>query len=500
MSIRFSCLLLLVISCLGAGCANITAPTGGRKDTRPPRLLSVTPADSLKNTRVSRVEMYFDEYVTVNDPTREVQLSPQLAIAPVVTGLNKHVVVKIIDSLLEENTTYRLTFGNAIKDLHEGNAFTHYTYTFSTGSYFDSLQLHGTVKNAMTGLSDLEGVIVELYYATDNDSAVVRHKPKYVVKAEANGQFVFKGLPRRTFRIYALKDANENMIYDGPGPGEMIGFVDNTVVPDDTSQAAVSINVFAEIPDTSVKKSMDSANAKREMRRNIGNNGKTTLDASSYSVNVDTNQDKRTFDITGPVNIIFGRFPLLNEDKISLSFDSGGVEVPCHIKLVADTAAKKLQVVNASWKDNTVYTLRLAKGFAKDTAGKDLLPSRYSFRTKEEDVDYGKLTINLPGKYRGSTYLLRVMADNDSVYERPVTDTTVVLRFMKPAKYTFRIIVDKNHNGHWDTGDLLKGIQPEEVIPCPEGQALKAGWEDIVDFEPKAKGGQGARDKTPGGK
>src|SRR5690606_35877229 len=108
-------------------------PAGGKKDITPPRLLAITPGDSLLNTRVTRIEMRFDEFINVNSPSTEVQMSPLLRFPISVTNVGRRVVVTIPDSLLKENTTYRMTFGKAISDLHEGNVFTNYTYTFSTG-------------------------------------------------------------------------------------------------------------------------------------------------------------------------------------------------------------------------------------------------------------------------------------------------------------------------------------------------------------------------------
>ena len=56
-----------------------------------------------------------------------------------------------------------------------------------------------------------------LYAATESDSAVVRHRPLYVVHADGSGRFSFEGLPARPFRLYALRDANNNLTYDGAG-------------------------------------------------------------------------------------------------------------------------------------------------------------------------------------------------------------------------------------------------------------------------------------------
>ena len=61
----------------------------------------------------------------------------------------------------------------------------------------------------------------------------------------------------------------------------------------------------------------------------------------------------------------------------------------------------------------------------------------------------------------------------------------VNLSQLHPAKYSFRIIVDKNRNGKWDSGNLFGKLQPEEVIPYRETLNLKAGWENIIDFEQK---------------
>src|SRR3569833_251099 len=147
MSIRFSCVLLVFLIFIRAGCANLVTHTGGIKDIKQPKLVSVTPADSLLNTRVGKLVLRFDEYITLTDASKDVQISPILAIQPVVTSAYKRVNLRIADTLLQSNTTYRFTFGKAIRDLHEGNPFTGYTYTFSTGAYFDSLELNGNVLN-----------------------------------------------------------------------------------------------------------------------------------------------------------------------------------------------------------------------------------------------------------------------------------------------------------------------------------------------------------------
>lgn len=461
------------------GCANITTPTGGKKDMRPPKLVEISPADSQLNTMVSRLEMRFDEYITVSDVGNEVSISPTLRIDPIVTGLLKKVTVKIADTLLEPYTTYRISFGNAIKDLHEGNPFKSYTYTFSTGPYFDTLSLRGKIINAGTGLTETDAVLVGLYDTDESDSAVVRHKPKYVIKSEG-GKFAFKGLPERKFWIYAMKDANNNMTYDGPVKGEMIAFNDSSVIPGiDSLVKPIRLRLFAEVPDTSIKadqglgkKKMGVASTKSKERKLV------------YTLNVDTSDvTKKTFDLTKDIEISFSDSFYLNKGKIALTYDSAGIAVTPLYTIKQDSTHLR---ITSAWAADKVYTLKLAKGFARDTADEEFAPSKHIFRTWDED-NYGKLIMHLPSRYgKDSLYIFRAITGTDTVYQKVVTDTVFKIVRLKPGQYSLAVIVDKNKNGKWDTGDLFNKIQPEEVIPYEEALTLKAaGWDTVIDFEQK---------------
>lgn len=494
------CVLIFLI--IFSSCANIVPPTGGKKDTTPPKLVVVSPEDSLLNTRVTKIELTFDEFVTLDNASKEIQVSPVLPF-PITSTLNgKSVIVEIPDSLLKERTTYRVSFGNAIKDLHEGNAFEGYNYMFSTTSYFDSLSLNGFVTNAATGTPATEGVIV-LYEAEDNDSAVVRKKPLYVANIGSGGTFIIPGLPERPFRIYALVDKNENLVYDGEE--EMIAFIDSVVVPVDSIKKPLQLRLFKELP---IVDSLDIDSAKSKVPSGSSSKFSPVADRRRkekaiddntelrYAVAVDTsNIEKRTLDITKPLKITFSQpIDTYSSDKVFITYDSSDVDVEADFLIARDTAdtTNKVLLVDVSWKENTVYTVRLYKDFAKDTADVYALPSKHIFRTQSDD-DYGKLTVHVPTAYYGNEYLLQVTNSSDTVHMEPVTDTMVVLKRLKPESYSISIIVDKNLNGKWDTGNLFEKVQPEIVIPHTNATELKAGWENVVDFVmPVAEGEEGA--------
>ncbi len=477
-----ACLLLL------SGCANISTPSGGKRDTVPPKLLRVEPADSILNTRVSRLYLQFDEYVNTADVSKEVEVSPVLPVPPVVTAINKHVTVKIPDSLLDPNTTYRISLGKAIRDVHEGNAFTGYTYTFSTGSYFDSLELSGSILEAVTGLPDTAGITVVLHEVGTGDSAVVKEKPRYKTRPDNKGNFTFRGLPARPFRIYAIGDENGNMIYDGGT--ETIGFCDSVLHPADSFEHPVIIRVFAEKQDSSV--SADTAAKKKGLtdRGKMRGNKPAMVDTNfTCNTNIDTSAiARRTFDVTDSIKLVYNHLPVIDADSISLTRDSAGVALSIPIRLTRDVKDSATVYIHAPFEENTVYALTLRQGFAHDTSGRELPTIVYRFRTFSAE-DYGTIMLNVPVRYTpagsDTSHLITMLADDKIIGTVPVTDSVITLKRLRPASYSFRIIVDANGNGVWDPGDLFSKIQPELVIPGGTPSPLKAGWNNTIDLDTK---------------
>ncbi len=460
-------------------------PEGGPRDVTPPGLVSISPSDSLLNTRVTRIELFFDEYITLNNAASEITVAPILPFPLNVEARSRRVIISIPDSLLQEGTTYRINFGEAIKDLNEGNPFKGYTYTFSTGSYFDTLVLGGTVINAATGLPD-STVLVMLYESGRSDSAVVREKPVYAVKTDAGGNFRFAGLPSRSFKIYALGDGNNNMIYDGSD--ERIAFNDQLVLPADSITTQVLLRTFVRTDTT------DTTAPRGRGNRGLAG-GKTRVAPAvaeevefSYQVKVDTSDLRgRTKDITEPIEITFTKpVDSFSLARVSLHYDSLDSAVVAPVWRVEDTSRRNVVLLNTNWKENSVYTLRLLKGFASDTGGTEVMPSRHSFRTKRDD-DYAKLQVHLPTRYYGDQHIFMLLKGNDTIHHAPVTDTMVRFTRLQPGSYTMRVIADSNRNGYWDTGNLLERIQPEFVIPYREAINLRAGWENMIDFDDPAR-------------
>ena len=221
-------LAMLLTAFLAQRCANAVAPTGGPKDDRPPVVVEAVPENHSVNFVGKKIEITFDEYITLENANQNVLISPPLTEKPDIKLKNKTVIVKFKEDLTP-NTTYTINFGAAIKDLHEGNPFKDYVYSFSTGSHIDTLSIAGKLLEA-DDKKPVENAYVSLYAADHNnlDSLPLSAKPDYITKTDKEGIFRLNGLADKKYLIFALKDVNSNLFFDLPN--EEVAFLD-TLVP-----------------------------------------------------------------------------------------------------------------------------------------------------------------------------------------------------------------------------------------------------------------------------
>lgn len=212
-------------------CANVVSPTGGPKDTVPPIVLQSRPENQATNFSDKEIHITFDEYVTLNNPNNNILISPPLENNPEYKLSGKSLIIKFKEPLKPE-TTYSMNFGEAIKDLHEGNVFRDYSFVFSTGENIDTLTLEGKVLQAADHKPSADFFV--MLYADDNDTITIDSlpyftKPYYITKSDKEGKFKFSGLKDDSYLLFALKDGNSNLKFDLPN--EDIAFIDSLVKP-----------------------------------------------------------------------------------------------------------------------------------------------------------------------------------------------------------------------------------------------------------------------------
>jgi uncharacterized protein (DUF2141 family) len=214
----------LIILIIIAGCAKVSAPSGGPRDRVPPVVIKSYPVSGAKNFKGDEVTITFDEFVTLDKINEKFMVSPPMKKKPKIFLRGKSVIVQYEDAL-SDSTTYTFNFQDAIRDLNENNVLNNYQFVFSTGPVIDSLSVTGNVYAALK-LDPPEETLVLLYNEL-NDSAVVKHIPAYISRVNKSGYFRIDNVKAGRYRLYALKDDDNSKNFNLPD--EQFAFLTDTI-------------------------------------------------------------------------------------------------------------------------------------------------------------------------------------------------------------------------------------------------------------------------------
>ena len=219
-------IFIIIAAAVMYSCANIGNPSGGPIDKTPPIFMRSNPTPNAVNVKDRKIEISFDEIVTLKDPSTKIIVSPAQTEMPRMSALGRKVTVELVDSLLP-NTTYTIDFSNSIQDNNEGNAIDNFAFAFSTGSVIDSMRVSGYVIDSRT-LEPMQSVVVGLQ-SNLADSAFHKEKLQRVALTNDRGQFTIRNVSPGSYHIFALKDLDRD--YKFGNPTEDIAFLDSIIVP-----------------------------------------------------------------------------------------------------------------------------------------------------------------------------------------------------------------------------------------------------------------------------
>lgn len=440
-------------------CANIVPPSGGVRDTVPPRLVRATPADSTLNFRGNTIRLDFDEYIVLKDATTNIQYSPVFPVdkMPSVDGKLRSVVIRFKDTL-EANTTYTINFGKSLTDFNEGNEARAFTYTFSTGPRIDTLTLSGQVIVAETG--GIDSTITVLLHRNLDDSAVIKEAPRFATTVDNKGAFTFRNLPAGRYALYALGDAGMQRRYQNKS--SFFGFVDHPVRTD-SANGNLTIYVYKE-----AAKPAATAAPK-------GAAGNPTDRRLRYTSNLAGNQQ----DLLKDLVLAFER-PLRHLDTTAIRFtvDSNFTPVPFRATL---DSTNKLLTIKTEWQDGRDYGLLLQPAFGEDTTGRKLTRTDTLRFTTKKRSDYGNLQIRVKNVAAYTNPVLQFVQGGAVVLSVPLVNGRYGNPLFNPGDYELRILEDRNSNGKWDAGEFF-GVhrQPERVHPVDRRITVKANWDNEI--------------------
>jgi len=521
--------ILTVISCARQG-----SPTGGPKDETPPVFLKADPDTLATNVDLNLQEatINFDEYILLKEYSKNVVVSPSFQIPPIVTPqalAKKYISIKFQEPLLP-NTTYSFNFGDAIQDFNENNKLSNFQYVFSTGSFIDSLKVTGRV-NSSYDFKLPEKILVGLYKvdSTYKDSIILQKKPYYIARANDKGEYQLNYLASGKYKLIAFEDKVENVMYDYGK--ERLAFHNEPIELNANQQ--INLNLFNQKPDYR----KPEASFKQEgliVFKTTGATDDVTItpvgkEFKTAYIQKFPRQDSINFWFNPKVDTIVGRSAKLNFkvqhkdqiDEVSALYSKSNTERKLEFKAINDQklAPNKPFKIQANapiksldlskiyvFKDtvsipfkvsiDTVNAQNLNFAFEKNLDEKfevNIYPNALTDVLGEKNDtlaypikmgtrgDFGHLKLTLQNTPSKPFILQFLKTDKDfTVIEEiynPANKNYFEFNFIEPGEYLFRLLVDENENGKWDTGDYLSGKQPEPIYLYPEPIKIRAMWD-----------------------
>jgi len=473
--------VLFLLTCINltipTGCANIVAPMGGPRDSLPPVLLSVVPADSNRHFSAKKIVFTFDEYVDAKDLHDNIIVSPVPKIEPIIDAKLRTLTIQLKDTL-QPNTTYSINMARGIRDVNEGNLLKRLEYVFTTGDHIDNAELSGNVILAATG--KIDSTLIAVLHRKSDDSAVVNERPRYMARLDSNGRFFFHYLEPGTYSLYALKDEGGTRRY--LSKSQLFAFADSPVV---VSHSTRPITLYAFIDNTDIKPAVKKTStpvktaapklSEKEKEKDKRLQFGTSLSAGDL-------------DIFDSLRLTFGT-PLKTFEPTKLRFTDGNFNDidPQLYHFLADSTNKKFTLIY-TWPTDAKYHLIAAKDFAIDSAGRQLLKiDTISFHTKKE-TDYGEVRLRFARLDLSKHPVLQFVQGDVVKFSYPFTTRAEYrTRLFLPGEYELRILYDENKNGIWDSGEFfVKHKQPEKVQPVKNIRngkfTVKPNWDNDQDI------------------
>jgi hypothetical protein len=510
------------------GCANRQLPQGGPRDHDPPKLLKATPPNMTRNFKGKEIRLDFDEFFKLNNPYQEITMSPTPAKPPEYNLRQKSVQIVLKDSL-EKNTTYVINFGKSIADVNEGNILKNFTYVFSTGPHIDSLSISGSVINNQTQEKEKE-VTVMLFNLKQDSLLFGKKKPTIFASTDSAGNFTLSNLHADDYRIYALKETSPNKIYDNDN--ELIAFSKKPIhLTRDTSN--VQLRLFRQTPQKFrlVDRRFDgdgkmffTFNRKLDNpsllitypagfdKQKIVEFSKTKDTATLYMRNMDFDSLRMVFsDNNKPLDTIamkkgrkegFAKFltfqyninrnellkpgtdpvvktslPIETFDQSLISLKEDSAEVT-NFTIQKDTSNTRLFTIKYRWKQVVNYTLTIGEGAFTDIYGDKNKRAFKRFKIdKPENYSTLNLVVTVPDSSK--SYIVELLNEQNNVLRSDAIrkNTTLHYRNYPAAKYHVRVVYDDNGNGKWDSGDVKRKIQPENIWADETIITLRPNWD-----------------------
>lgn len=432
-------------------------PSGGPRDSLPPRLVIANPKDSATNVKTKNILLTFDEFVSLQN-TENIIYAPVPKNLPQVDYKLRNVTVRFKDSL-EENTTYSIDFGNSIIDVNESNVAKNFRYVFSTGPTIDFNTYEGKVLVAETGKVD--STLIVVLHKNISDSAIKKLSPRFFTRIDGKGSFKFNNLPAGTFAAYVVDGKSYNKIFDS---SSLFAFRDSLVQIGSNSNRIDTFYAFTQSITTDKKATDPSSGFPPSLRDDK---------RLRYIAILDNGMQ----DLLSDFKIVFNRKVFsLDTGKVRLTDNDDVLQKGYTVAL---DSLRKTFTLRYPWKENTTYKLVIQKDAALDSNATSLPKTDTLLLSTRKETEYGSVRFRFLNVDTSQHAVLQLFQNDEQVASYPINQNDIQIRRFKPGSYELRILYDRNKNGKWDTGSYTPiKKQPEKVFYIPRQLNIRANWDN----------------------
>jgi hypothetical protein len=512
---------------------------GGPVDETNPTVLELSPANNSINIKPSEISIVFDEYIKLENPTKNIIITPKLNKDELEIIALKNTVKLVLNQELEDSTTYVFNFQKAIEDLSEGNPAENLKLVFSTGQTIDSLSFSGEVNYLFSkGQEEFKDVIVGLYPVSDSLDAF-RTAPYYISQIDTAGKYRINNIKPGEYKAYAWEDKNSNLKADHKSENfdflldtiKIIQNIDNVTfslskgdqtpiklirsspnsrqydlilsrepIKTKVSHEDVGHDIFYSINSEkrlklySTKTYTDSLPIKFHLTDSVGFSIDTTLFAKfqeserkpeKITISGNTGQ---SFHSEMLIELKFNK-PIikLNFDSLYISYDTASI-IPINEKMISFQDSSQRTKINIKVSIDPslpfdLFTIKAADSTFMDIEGQY---NEKAFTGNYKKLKKESLSDAISGKIENGTgpYIVQLInSKNETAYETYLKDTEIYkFDLIEPGTYQIRVISDTNQNQRWDPSNFIQRRYAEQVSyfedPATKKReiTIRGGW------------------------
>lgn len=518
-------------------CAVIVAPTGGPKDTTPPKIITFYPNNYATNYSDDYVSIQFDKYMNKSSVVQSFSISPEIKYDFSWSGKTLNIE---FDEELKDNTTYVAKLNTGYTDFKGNKPENALTFIFTKGDKIDK----GVIKGKLLD-SKSEGK--QVFAWRDNEIPFdIFQKPDYSVSLGTSGEFELIGLRKGLYRVIAIDDKFKDGVYnsgidgfgamqydievedsseteiqlkisppfDRVGPGINSAFpiasniiqisltepvftdslsISNFILNNNSPILSVFSNDFPLTKKVYLLTNILDTNANYDLKINglkdtLANLQVDSLSNASFR-GIDKKYSKKLELLTKKIEskVIGNHLDLIFNHPISTLLDSAllFINTKDSTKLLPkiDIKSNKLEVDLSKLKFNEKYSLKIELARVKDFKETYGIDTTFSFEfTYIEVVGKSKLSglVTDSTNYKGSILVL-LKKGEELVSSFELNNSKFEFDNLSEADYSIEIVFDENNNGKYDFGNDFPFNFSEIFYLYDKILKVKENW-DIEDI------------------